>query len=98
MFAEKLNPSEFLGLVLCLLILLYIVFNKKIFYKSRYSFFIYGFLCVAGGFFLTNLEEFFLEGLFNVFEHTLLAAGAMYVAMGCRRLLVRDKDEGGPVP
>ena len=98
MFVELLNPSEFLGLLLCLLILLYIVSNKEILLKSKYAFLTYGFFCIAGSFFLTNLEEFLLEGLFNVLEHTLSAAGAVYLAVGCRRLLLGGKGEGGKTP
>lgn len=98
MFAEILNPSEFLGLVLCLLVLLYVIVNKKVLFSSKYAFFTYGFFCIAGSFFLTNLEEFLLEDMLNVLEHTLSAAGAMYVAVGCRRLLIGDKDEGGNAP
>ena len=98
MISEILNPSEFLGFVLCFLILLYVIYNRKILLKSKYAFFTFGFFCIAGGFFLTNLEEFLLEGMFNVLEHTLLAAGAMYVAVGCRRMLISEKDEEGKAP
>ena len=93
MFDVTLNPSEVLGLVLCLLILIYVLYNKKTFLDGNYAFITYGFLCVAGSFFLTNLEEFFLEDLINVVEHTLSAAGAMYVALGCRRILLSNAGE-----
>jgi hypothetical protein len=94
MFGDLINPSEFLGLVLCLLILLYVVYNNSIFLKDQYAFITYGFFCIAGSFFLTNLEEFLLEDLLNVLEHTFSSAAALYVAVGCRRLMPGGKGEG----
>ena len=98
MFGTTLIPSEGLGLVLCLLIILYIIYNKKTLLDGKYEFFTYGFFCIAGSFFLTNLEEFFLEDLINIIEHALMAAGAMYVAIGCRRLQMSDPGEKGKTP
>jgi len=98
MFEVTLNPSELLGLVLCLLILLYVLYNKKTFLAGKYAFITYGFLCIAGSFFLTNLEEFFLEDLINIVEHTMSAAGAMYVALGCRRILLSNAGERKKTP
>jgi hypothetical protein len=98
MFGTTLNPSEVLGFVLCLLILLYVIYNKKTLLGGKYAFITYGFICVAGSFFLTNLEEFFLEDLINIIEHALSAAGAMYVAVGCRRILLGGAGEKGKMP
>lgn len=98
MFLELLNPSEFLGFVLCIILLIYVIFNQKVLFQGNYVFFTIAFLCITGSFFLTNAEEFLLEGLFNVLEHTLSAVGALYVAIGCRRLLVSGRDEGKMKP
>jgi hypothetical protein len=95
MFYDLINPSEFVGLVLCLLLLLYVFYNKRFLLIDRYAFITYGFFCIAGSLFLTNLEEFLLEDFFNVFEHTLSAAGAVYLALGCRRLGLDGRGEGG---
>jgi len=97
MFGTMLNPSEVLGFVLCLLILLYVVYNRKTLFGVKYAFITYGFICVVGSFFFTNLEEFFLEDLINILEHALSAAGAMYVAVGCRRILLGNAGERGKV-
>jgi hypothetical protein len=95
MFGTTLNPSEVLGFVLCLLILLYVVNNKRTLLGGKYAFITYGFFCIAASFFFTNLEEFFLEDLINIIEHALSAAGAVYVAVGCRRLLLSKTGEKG---
>jgi len=98
MFGTMLNPSEVLGFVLCFFVLLYVVYNKKLLLGGKYAFITYGFFCIAGSFFLTNLEEFFLEDLINIIEHALSAAGAMYVAVGCRRLLIGSSGERQDAP
>jgi len=95
MFDVMLIPSEALGFVLCLLVLIYVVYNKKALLKGDYEFIVYGFLCIVGSFFLTNLEEFFLEDPINIIEHALSAAGALYVAVGCRRMLLGKADDKG---
>ena len=98
MFGTTLNPSEVLGFVLCLFVLLYVVYNKKTLLGGKYAFIAYGFFCIAGSFFLTNLEGFFLEDLINIIEHALSAAGALYVAVGCRRILLGSAGERGKAP
>ena len=98
MSGVTLNISEVLGLSLCLLVLLYVIYNRRTLLVGNYSFITYGFFCVVGSFFLTNLEEFFLEDLINIMEHSLSAAGAMYVAVGCRRILLGSADESMETP
>jgi len=98
MYGVMLNPSEVLGLVLCFLVLIYVVYNNKILLVSKYSFITFGFLCIMASFFLTNLEEFFYEDLINIVEHTLSAAGAFYVAVGCRRILISSAADSGKTP
>ena len=98
MVKVTLNTSEVLGLSLCLMVLLYVLYNRRTLLAGNYAFITYGFFCVAGSFFLTNLEEFFLEDLINIMEHTLSAAGAMYVAVGCRRILLSSADESRKTP
>jgi hypothetical protein len=93
MSGVELNISEVLGLSLCLLVLLYVSYNRRTLLGGKYAFITYGFFCIVGSFFLTNLEEFFLEDLINIMEHSLSAAGAMYVAVGCRRILLGCADE-----
>jgi hypothetical protein len=93
MYGVTLNPSEVLGLVLCLLVLLYVIYNRRTLLRGDYAFLTYGFFCVASSFFLTNLEEFFLEDPINIIEHALSAAGALYVAVGCRRILLGTQGE-----
>jgi len=98
MFGATLNPSEVLGLALCLLVLLYVFYNKKTLLGDKYAYITYGFFCIAASFFFTNLEEFFLEDLINIIEHALSAAGAMYVAVGCRRIMLGNAAEKGKAP
>ena len=95
MLGTTLIPSEVIGLVLCVLVLIYVIYNNKTLLTGKYAFITYGFLCITGSFFLTNLEEFFFEDLVNIVEHTLLAAGAFYVAVGCRRILLGSADDSG---
>ncbi len=98
MSGATLNPSEVLGLALCLLVLLYLLYNKKTLLGDKYAFITYGFMWVVGGFFFTNLEEFFLEGLINVMEHALWATGALYIALGCRRIMLGSAAQKGKAP
>jgi hypothetical protein len=98
MFGATLNPSEVLGFALCLLVLLYVYYNKKTLLGDKYAFITYGFFYIVGSFFLTNLEEFFLEDLINIIEHSLSAAGAMYVAVGCRRIMLGNAVERRKAP
>lgn len=98
MFGTTLNPSEGLGLILCLLVFLYVIYHKKALLRGKYAFITYGFFCIAGSFFLTNLEELFLEGLINIVEHTLSSAGALYVAIGCRRIFLSKTGEKRETP
>jgi len=98
MSGVTINPSEALGLVLCLLVLLYVIYNRKTLLGGKYEFIAYGFFCIVASFFLTNLEEFFLEDLLNIVEHALSAAGALYVAIGCRRILLGSVDERREAP
>ena len=90
----EINPAELLGLALCIMILAYLVMNWRTVAGSRYIPVVYGFLCLTGAFICTNLEEFLLEDMFNVIEHTLMAAGALLVMVGCRRGLDSEKQDG----
>ena len=92
----ELNPAELIGLALCIMILAYLVVNWQTVAGSRYVPIVYAFLCLTGAFLCTTLEEFLLEDMFNVMEHSLMAAGALLVAVGCRRALdaeVQDSAE-----
>ena len=90
----EINPAELLGLALCVMILAYLVVNWRAVAGSRYIPVVYGFFCLSAAFLCTNLEEFFLEDLFNIIEHTLMAAGALLVTIGCRRALDAEIPDG----
>ena len=90
----EINPAELLGLALCIMILAYLVTNWRTVAGGRFAPVVYGFLCLTGAFICTNLEEFLLEDMFNVIEHTLMAAGALLVMVGCRRALDAEKQDG----
>ena len=92
--ALEITPAELLGLALCVMILAYLVVNWRTLTGSRYVPVVYGFLCISGAFLCTNLEEFFLDDMFNLIEHSLMAAGALLVTLGCRRGLDAEKQGG----
>lgn len=89
--ALEINPAELLGLALCVMVLVYLVVNWRTITGTRYVPVVYGFLCLSGAFLCTNLEEFFLDDMLNLIEHSLMAAGAILVTVGCRRALDAER-------
>jgi len=89
------QENEVIMLLLGIGVLIFVLRNRSVIQRIPGSrILIAGFFIQLAGWFLTVLEGFVLENLFNYFEHTCYAVSSLLLAFWCLKAR-RGKEEAG---